>query len=149
MRRAALGLALASFASPALTQTDDPRFLCASHHAGEAIRACSVVIRDALQPPEDRIVAFRNRGYTYQLQGQLGRAIGDYDAAVKMALADGPHPKGKAATLLAKTYVDRGVAWREKGDVDKALADFDAAIAADPTLASAQENRDALFFKKR
>jgi tetratricopeptide (TPR) repeat protein len=136
-------------ASVARAQTDDPRYLCASHHAVEALRACTTVIKDILQPPEDKIVAYRNRGYTYQLGGDLERAIADYDAAVKMALTEDKHPKGRAAALLAKTYVDRGVAWRERGDVDKALADFDAALAADPDLASARENRDALFFKSR
>jgi tetratricopeptide (TPR) repeat protein len=130
-------------------QTDDPRYLCASRHSAEALRACTTVIRDSLQPPEDRIVALRNRGYTYQLQGDLDHAISDYDASIKLALVEDRHPKGRAAAMLAKTYVDRGVAWREKGEVEKALADFDAAIDVDPTLASAQENRDALFFRNR
>jgi tetratricopeptide (TPR) repeat protein len=150
MRARALIIVAAALtaAAPASAQTKDPAFLCASHHAAEAIRACTTIIRDGLLTPEARIVAFRNRGYTYQLQGDLAHAIADYDAAVKLALAEGK-PRGRAATLLAKTYVDRGVAWREKGDAEKALADFDAAIEADPNLGSAHENRDALFFKSR
>ena len=145
----ASALCAALVAGAAAAQTDDPRFLCASRHSAEAIRACTTVIRDSLQPPEDRVVALRNRGYAYQLQGDLDRAIADYDAAIRLAFSEDKHPKGRAATMLAKTYVDRGVAWREKGEVEKALADFDAAIEADPTLSSAQENRDALFFRKR
>jgi tetratricopeptide (TPR) repeat protein len=150
MRNATLLLLSALvIAGAASAQSRDPSFLCTSRHTAEAIAACTAIIRDSLQPPEDRVVALRNRGYTYQLTGDLDRAIVDYDAAVKLALAEGKHPKGRAATLLAKTYVDRGVAWRAKGEVDKALADFDAALAADPNLVSAQENRDALFFQSK
>jgi tetratricopeptide (TPR) repeat protein len=123
--------------------------MCGSTTPALAIRACSVVVADSLAPPEDRIIALRNRGFSHQLEGDLDGAIADYDAAVKLSNTTFAHPRGQDARILAKTLVDRGVAWRAKGDPDKALADFDAALWVDPQLASAQENREALFFKSR
>ena len=127
----------------------DIRQRCASTARPDAIRACTVVITDALAPSEDRIIALRNRGFSHQQQGDLDTAIADYDAAIKLSRTVAVNPRGQDARLLAKTLVDRGVAWREKGDPDKALADFDAAADADPTLVSAQQNRDALYFQSR
>jgi tetratricopeptide (TPR) repeat protein len=150
-RRPVLALAggVAVMAAASAAHAMDIRQMCASTARPDAIRSCTVIISDGLAPAEDRIIAMRNRGYSYQLQGELDRAISDYNAAIKLSQATAPHPRGQDARVLAKTLVDRGVAWREKGDPDKALADFDAAEAADPTLASAAENRDALYFKKR
>jgi tetratricopeptide (TPR) repeat protein len=139
--------AAAVFASAA--QAGGIRDLCASTTRSDAVRACSVIIADSLAPPEDRIIALRNRGFSYQQQGELDRAIADYDTAIKLSHSSAAHPRGQDARILARTLVDRGVAWREKNEPDKALADFDAAIEIDPQLASAQENRDALFFKSR
>ncbi len=140
-----VALAALLAATSARAQYDDPVQLCAARHTADAIRACTKVVKDFTLPAETRVIALRNRGYSFQLQGDLDKAIGDYDAAIKLAAAG--QPRGKAALMLAKTYVDRGVAWREKGDVDKALADFDAALAVAPDLASAKDNRAALFFK--
>ena len=127
----------------------DIRQQCGSTTRADAIRASSVIVADALAPPEDRVIALRNRGFSYQQQGDLDSAIVDYDAAVKLAKTAGARPRSQEARMLAKVYVDRGVAWRLKGEPEKALADFDAALAVDPQLASAQENRDALFFRSR
>lgn len=140
---AAIAMVFAAAASGAHAM--DLRQKCASTAHVDAIRACSVLITDGLTPPEDRIIALRNRGFSYQQLGELDRAIGDYDSAIRLSRTTAAHPRGQEARLLAKTLVDRGVAWREKGDLNKALADFDAAIWADPELPSAQENRSALF----
>jgi len=139
----------AAWLAASAAHAGDIRQMCGSTTPALAIRACSVIIADSLAPPGDRVVALRNRGFSHQQEGDLDRAIADYDAAVKLSNTTAAHPRGEDARILAKTLVDRGVAWRQKGDPDKALADFDAAIWADPHLASAQENRDALFFKSR
>lgn len=145
----ALAAGAAALAAASGAHAMDIRQMCASTARPDAIRSCTVIISDTLAPPEDRIIALRNRGYSHQLQGDLDRAIADYDTAIKLSQATAAHPRGPDARILAKTLVDRGVAWREKGEPEKALADFDAAEAADPTLVSAAENRDALYFKKR
>jgi tetratricopeptide (TPR) repeat protein len=139
----------AAAAAPAWAQANFDIDLCGSRQPQRSIAACTRVIQDRLQPADIKTTALRNRGFAHQIRGEPDAAITDYDAAIALVLAGGRSPRGEVETRLAKTYVDRGVAWREKGDVDRALADFDAAIAADPKLESAQENRDALFFRKR
>ena len=141
--------AAAALAAASGAHAMDIRQMCASTARSDAVRSCSVIIAESLAPAEDRIIAMRNRGYSHQLQGDLDLAISDYNAAIKLSQVTVAHPHGQDARILARTLVDRGVAWREKGDPDKALADFDAAETADPTLVSAAENRDALYFKKR
>jgi lipoprotein NlpI len=65
-------------------------------------------------------MAYTNRGVLYELEGDHGRAILDFDRAVAI------DPK------LAKAYANRGASYLRKEEVDRALADFDQAIELEP-----------------
>ncbi len=108
---------------------DYPRFFCvlaailcagASRAAGDAdwsdckredgdrariIAACARIAGDKRSPPRDRAIALNNRGNAYQTNKDFGRAIADYDAALRLdpisptPISIAPwHLKGRADT---------------------------------------------------
>jgi tetratricopeptide (TPR) repeat protein len=80
--------------------------------------------------------AYWDRAGVFQREGDLDRAIDDYDAAIRL------NP------MLVEAYNDRGGAWWLKGQPDKALKDFDEAIRLCPRLASAYANRSVIYLAK-
>ena len=106
----------------ALTAGDDEKI----------IAACDALVGNdkALRP--DRIKALIARGAVYERKGDVERAIGDYDTALR----------------LDPTLVDilnaRGDLYRKKGDRVHALADFGAALKLNPNHPAARESYKAL-----
>lgn len=85
--------------------------------------------------PEDAD-AYDLRGAAHIRRNEIGSAIDDLDAALRI---DG----GRAST-----HVNRGLALRYKGDYDRSIADLDEAVRIDPRYASAYFNR-ALTFRDK
>ena len=77
----------------------------------------------------DNYIAWGNRGWARQLDGDLAGAIDDYNGAIA------------ANPRYALAYYDRGSARDERGELDAALADYDRAIDLDPRDARALNNR--------
>lgn len=107
-----------------------------------------------LAPPSDG-KAYVMRGLVWQDLGDDGKAIADFDRAIRNdpVSADAYHNRGNAWVYLGKlrngiadftraigldpksaalTYSSRGIAWRRKGKYAKALADYERALELDP-----------------
>ena len=81
--------------------------------------------------------AFNNRGNALQVEGDLERALADYDEAIRL------EPK------YLQAYSNRGTVFLELGDDERAVADFDRAIAGDAMYASALHNRGLAHSRQR
>jgi tetratricopeptide (TPR) repeat protein len=96
------------------------------------LAVCGALIDNEKTPKADRIKALVARAGAYGRKDQIDRAIGDYDAALRLDPA------------LADSFNARGELWRKKGDRPRALADFAAAIRLNPDLAAARGNYKSL-----
>jgi hypothetical protein len=76
---------------------------------------------------------FNNRGIAHAKNGQLDRAIADFDEAIRL------NPKDASA------YENRGNAYDAKGQHNRAIADFDEAIRLDPRYAPTFYNRGLAY----
>jgi protein O-mannosyl-transferase len=122
---------------------------------------------DAVQKAPRKARPYINRGHAYLEQGDLDRALADFDKAIGLE-PDLPEPysdrcvvyqtKGDLGQALsdcnraieidpkaARTYSNRGMVYQMKGDFGRALADFNTAIATDPNSAEAYSNRGILY----
>lgn len=99
----------------------------------QTIKGCNAVIRWAREAARDTGTAFYNRGLALAAKGEIDRAIGDYDQAIRL------RPD------LADAYNNRGLAWRLKGDPARALQDFDAALRLNPGDLDTLYNRGLAF----
>ena len=104
---------------------------------GDSIAACTRVIRDKSESTLRRRIAYECRGLAYRHRGDLGRAIADYTAAIRLAPAS------------ATAYEDRGNAFRDRGELDRAIADYDVAIRLEWKIHSAYKNRGRAYFGKK
>ena len=69
-----------------------------------------------------RAAAFNNRGVAYADEGDLNRAITDFNEAIRLDPED------------AYAFNNRGNASYKKGEYDRAIADYEAALMLDPHL---------------
>ena len=100
--------------------------------AGRTIAVCGGLIDHAKTAKADRIKALIARAGAYQRQDLIDRAIGDYDAVLRLDPA------------LADIFNTRGELWRKKGDRGRALADFAAAARLKPDHPTAKASHRAL-----
>jgi tetratricopeptide (TPR) repeat protein len=120
-------LALQVTCSPAFADDADT---CVKAAGDERIAACTRVIAAG---QGDLSWAYYNRGLAYRAKGDNDRAIGDFDAAIRL------DPK------YAVAYSNRGYAYFAKGDNDRAIADYNAAVRLDPKSAVAYNNRGYVY----
>jgi tetratricopeptide (TPR) repeat protein len=106
----------------ALTAGDDDRI----------IASCAALIGNDKAPKADRIKAAIARAAAYDRKGEIDRAIGDDDTALRLD------------PTSADVFNARGELYRRKGDRVHALADFGIAFKLDPTNAAAKANYKAL-----
>jgi len=81
-------------------------------------------------------VAYLNRGVEYYQNGELDRAIADFDKAISI------DPD------FAEAYNDRGLCYTTKGDRDQAISDFDRSIQLKPDFTEAYSNRGTVYKSK-
>jgi tetratricopeptide (TPR) repeat protein len=89
------------------------------------IQACTELLDRNILQGHDRFYLFVNRALAYIAQGQMQRALDDYNKGVEVA------PKN------AQPYYYRGVFYATQADVDAALRDFDTALSLNPKLVPA------------
>jgi aspartyl protease family protein len=92
---------------------------CQSKDPAVAIPACSTIIPDASQSPQDRADAYAYRAAHYLARGKVERAIADYTEALKLT------PRNVTA------YVSRALAEFREGDDTSAFIDYAAAEKID------------------
>lgn len=113
----------------------DPAPCIAASQANDAdkvLTECGALIDSGKTARADRINALIARASIFIRQGQLDRAIRDYDAVLEL------DPN------LADIFNARGELQRRQGNRVKALADFSAALKLKPDHASARANTRSL-----
>ncbi|UZE46784.1 tetratricopeptide repeat protein [Rhodopseudomonas sp. P2A-2r] len=100
------------------------------------IRGCTAVIEAGQRMLGQLVAAYNNRGVAFRSNGEIDRAIEDYDQAIR---------------LQPEYYVavnNRGVAFMNKGELDRAIADFDRTIQLKPDYLAAFHNRAVALGRK-
>ncbi len=120
-------------AAPALAESSDSKQCLRpsgiERDAKQRIEVCTRAIELAELSQENLARAHNNRGLAYVAEGDVERAIADFDKSLEL------HP-GYVNALM-----DRGMAHGMKGDHDRAVADFGAAIRQNPDSADAYNGR--------
>src|SRR5260370_41772150 len=98
-----------------------------------AVAGCSRVIDSHQYTGRSLARLYARRGGAYQTQGDLNRAMADYNESMRI---DPTYPAA---------YNNRGNTWYRRGDFDRAIADFDQAIQLDPKDAEAYYNRGSAW----
>jgi tetratricopeptide (TPR) repeat protein len=130
--------ARAAFATSA-EPTTDPQInpapcvaAVAANDADNIIAICSAPIDNDKTPRPDRLKALIARAAAYERKDQIERAIGDYDAVLRLDPA------------LADIFNTRGELRLRQGDRPRALADFEAALKLNPQHEAARANHKSL-----
>ena len=106
----------------ALTAMDDDKI----------IAACGSLIGNDKAPKADRVKAAIARAAAYDRKGEIDRAIGDDDIALRLD------------STQAEIFNARGELFRRKGDRVRALSDFGTAFKLDPNNGVARANYKSL-----
>ena len=96
------------------------------------IDSCAALIGNDKAPKADRVKAAIARARAYDRKGEIDRAIGDDDIALRLD------------PTQAGVFNARGELYRRKGDRVHALADFGTAVKLDPKHAGAKANYKSL-----
>ncbi len=92
---------------------------------------------DTVDKSPNKARGYNARGVAYSNKGQYEKAIGDFNAALRI------YPK------YASAYNNRGDAYNNKGELDKAILDFTRAITINPNYADAYYNRANAYSNKK
>jgi tetratricopeptide (TPR) repeat protein len=101
-----------------------------------AVKGCTAIIEAGRQILERVATAYNNRGVAFRNKQQYGKAIGDFDEAIRLE----PH--------FTTAFNNRAVAYRNMGDLDRALADYNEAIRLQPKYLAAFYNRGLVLMDK-
>ncbi len=113
----------------ALSKRDARWEVCSTAAPDVRIRACTAIIDSGYERADGLSRAFSNRGAAFRRQGDLARAMDDYDQAVRLSDTN------------SRAFHNRAVLHGEEQQYDLALADLDKAIALDPSYANAWNAR--------
>jgi tetratricopeptide (TPR) repeat protein len=127
------------------------------------LRACSEIIAGPTYGPDEKAIAYRNRGNARADAGAAAQALADFGEAIKLRPNDTSSHAGRGRAKLtlgdiagaiadygealrlapetASLYVGRGHARFVQGDMPAAIADFTEAIRLEPKSASAFNRR--------
>jgi tetratricopeptide (TPR) repeat protein len=106
----------------AITAGDDDKIMA----------SCGALIGNDKAPKPDRVKAAVARAAAYDRKGEIDRAIGDHDIALRLDATQ------------AEVFNARGELFRRKGDRVHALSDFGTAVKLDPNNAIARANYKSL-----
>ena len=131
---ARLDFASAATGEPSGEQIDSAPCMAAlaSGDDERVIAVCNTLIDSDKAPKGDRIKALVARAAAFDRKGEIDRAIGDADVALRLD------------PTLADVLNSRGELHRKKGDRVHALSDFGAAVKLDPNHAAARANYKSL-----
>jgi tetratricopeptide (TPR) repeat protein len=135
-------ISVPAFAQPAAIAVDREACINSGSAATPeaAIAACTRLL-EALAPGEiassEGAAVYIARGNLYAVQGEVDRAIADYDVAITL------DPNRAVA------FFNRATALMEKGEIDRALFDFDHAIELNPMDADAHVGRGRAYYQKK
>jgi tetratricopeptide (TPR) repeat protein len=101
-----------------------------------AITDCTQSINSGKWKGRSLAAYYSNRANAYHEQGDNGRAIADYNEAIRL------DPE------RAMAFLGRGIAFSDKGDNDRAIADFSELIRLDPKFTRAFVTRGMAFGDK-
>jgi tetratricopeptide (TPR) repeat protein len=118
----AVYLAVLIVGTLAAADTEGDIAICADEKSPDAMAACTRLIEAAQLPPDKLAEVYDNRASLRLSSGDADRALADYDAAIRLAPAEG------------EIRMDRGDAFRATGDEVKALADYEEAVRLKPDL---------------
>ena len=104
----------------------------ATNDADNIIAICGALVDNEKTLKVDRIKALIARAGAWDRKEMIDRAIGDYDAVLRLD------------PTLADIFNIRGELWRRKGDQPRALADFGAAIKLNSQHEAARANYKSL-----
>jgi tetratricopeptide (TPR) repeat protein len=162
MRRVGLAcLVIAAAASGAVADTIADCTL--GRNSDVRLRACSEIISSPTHGPEDKALAYRNRGNARADAGAASQAVADFNEAIRLRPDDasGYAGRGRARLALgdsagavadygeavrlkpetASFHVGRGHARFVQGDLPAAIGDFTEAIRLDPKSPSTFNRR--------
>ena len=127
-------LALAATVEPTGEQIDSAPCMAALTAGDDekVIAACEALIGNDKASKADRLKALIARGAVYERKGEVDRAIGDYDAVLRLD------------PTLADILNARGELYRKKGDRVHALSDFGTAVKFNPNHEAARANYKSL-----
>ncbi|MGH6826052.1 caspase family protein [Methyloceanibacter sp.] len=136
MRSAILLLAgLIAWTTPALADNKQDWSDCTGGSAERAEAACTRLIK-ANKKGTNLGPAYNNRALAYSKQGDLPRAMADYEQAVRLDPTN------------ATIHNNFGVAYNAQHDFDRAITEYNKAIALDPKYADAFSNRGDAYRMK-
>jgi lipoprotein NlpI len=119
----------------ALAASERDRANCQGSDPSRMVGACTRVIEDMGEAPDQRALALIMRGLAYVAKGDTDRAIADYDEAIRL------DPRN------ALTFNERGLAFETKGDLERAITDFDRAVELRPGTGDVHYNRGRALLK--
>lgn len=128
------GAAFAATVEPTGEQIDSAPCTAALNAADDdrIIASCGTLIGNDKAPKPDRVKAAIARAAAYDRRGEIDRAIGDNDIALRLDATQ------------AEVFNTRGELLRRKGDRVHALSDFGTAVKLDPNNAVARANYKSL-----
>jgi clan AA aspartic protease (TIGR02281 family) len=106
-------------AAPALGANGKDWDDCQSKEPAVAIAACSIIIADESESPQNRADAYAYRAVQYLARGSFDRAIADYTAALNFTPGN------------ITAYVSRALAELHEGDKNSAVIDYATAEQID------------------
>ncbi len=104
----------------------------AANDDDKIVGVCAALVDSDKTQKADRLKALIARAGAYNRQNQIDRAIGDYDAALRLD------------PTMADIFNARGELWRRKGDRPRAIFDFGAALKLNPQHEAARANYKSL-----
>ena len=148
----------------------DPLSDCGQGRSSDVrMRACTEVINGAAYGPDQKAIAYRNRGNARADAGSSAQAVADLSEAIRLRPSDPASHAGRGRARLAVRdvegaiadygealrlapetpayHVGRGHARFVKGDTPAAIADFSEAIRLNPKSSSAF-NRRGLAYRR-
>jgi tetratricopeptide (TPR) repeat protein len=119
-------------AEPAAAQTQQVDWCVNKNSASSLdrqISGCTAAIASGKWKDRGLAWAYYNRGNAYRAEGDLDRAIADYNEAIRLD------------RKYALAYNARSDAYRAKGDLDRAITDYNEAIRLDPKVSAPYNGR--------
>lgn len=123
---------LTAIAVPVSAQTFDQQIAqCINQRQqfAESIAGCTALLQSGRLDSQGLSIAYSNRGVAFANQGDIDRAISDFNEAIRLSPQD------------AVSYYNRGNAYRDQDDPARAIADYSEAIRLNPQYANAYYNR--------